>query len=609
MTDTKPKILLTLILNNDNEADMLKRMLSSFMPYCDGVVANITGLTGTNKKLRQLLDSYNGIYIVTTPVTHPDQYLPTSDGKWLFGNFAAARNHVFDLADKQKGYDFYIWADVDDILVKGEELPLIAQQAKKSDVDAVYFTYWYSVALNKQGQIVDVAIDHLRERLLKPRMFKWVSRLHEVCVPKDLNYTPKQSIYDFNPKEGRSCVWAHLTTEERVSNTLHRNSIILDVQIREEERKDPRTILYLAKTYFDMHKPDKYVLAEQLFYEYIPMSGWAEERGSAWKYLGDIKTLRGDHRGAIDCYYNAVKEYPQTHMPYVLLAREYDELGLTKEADHWLDVVLKMEAPKTSTTIGNPMDLKLMAASLKYNRAIKTGQIDDAIYWMKVRNQILQKEDDGIIKTLEEVKLLNQAAGWTWNLAKWLKEHGHATKVKYLLESLPNELGREQFAHIIANDVKEPRVWGDKEICYYANFGGEFFEKFSGKSAVTGIGGSETAVIRLSEEWTKLGYKVTVYCDPREEAGEFNGVTYRPWFECNWNDTFSTLILWRSPHLLDRNIKAKRIFVDLHDVASQLDWTKERMDKVTKVFFKSNYHRKMIPKLPDSKVQIISNGI
>ncbi len=106
-----------------------------------------------------------------------------------------------------------------------------------------------------------------------------------------------------------------------------------------------------------------------------------------------------------------------------------------------------------------------------------------------------------------------------------------------------------------------------------------------------------------------MGYKVTVFGHPRENTGTYEGVEYRPWYEINWNDTFNVLILWRSPHLLDRDIKARRIYMDLHDVANQLDWSEPRMQKIDKVFFKSLFHRRMIPKLPDDKAVVISNGI
>jgi hypothetical protein len=280
-----------------------------------------------------------------------------------------------------------------------------------------------------------------------------------------------------------------------------------------------------------------------------------------------------------------------------------------EESDFWLDTALKMEEPKTRTTIGNPSDIKFLAASLKYNQAIRQSKLEDAIYWYKVRLKVTNSADDDALKALQEAKELNDNAKNVFNYAKWLKDTGHSNKIPALLESLPLELGREAFVSFIANEVNEPRTWGDNEIAYYASMGGEHFEQWSGNSVNKGIGGSETAVIRLAEEWVKKGWSVTIYGDPRDEEGEINGVTYRPYYEINWKDKFNILILWRHPYFLDRVESAKKLYVDLHDVASQLDWTPERMDKVDKVFFKSKYHRNMIPKLVDKKARVISNGI
>ena len=77
----------------------------------------------------------------------------------------------------------------------------------------------------------------------------------------------------------------------------------------------------------------------------------------------------------------------------------------------------------------------------------------------------------------------------------------------------------------------------------------------------------------------------------------------------NWADEFSTIIFWRSPHLLDIPIKAKNILYDAHDIESMDNWNKARVDKVSKVFFKSKWHRKNLPQIPESKAVVISNGV
>lgn len=599
------KILLTAIFKDDTEIEMAERMLSSFMPQVDGLCAAITG-TGEHKLLEKLLTEYKATYVVTAPESHPQIY---HEGK--FANFAAARNVTFDLADKQEGYDWYLWADVDDILTTQNELRAVAKEALKMKMDTVFFTYWYSIALDENNEFNEssVIIDHLRERLLRPKVFKWVSRLHEVAVPKDDAYKPTHTLYEFDRKKGQTLAWAHLTTQDRQLDTGERNAMILKLQIEDEKGKDPRTLFYLAKTYFDMNDPKKHPEIHELIDKYLVMSGWSEERANALEYKADTYIKDEKYQDAVDCMLKALDQYPN-HISVVLkLSKTYSMMNEHEKAKHWLNVALRMDAPKTRTTIGNPASIKYLAAILKYNECIREQKLKDAIYWLKVKNSIVKSEDDGMIKTLEEAVLMNDMAINVFNYAKWLKMIGRAEKIRPLLESLPPELGREPFAAHIANEINEPKTWPDKSIVYCASWGADHFEGWSPKNMETGIGGSETAIIELSKRWAKAGYDVTVYGDPREDAGDYEGVHFRPYYEINWKDTFDTIIIWRLPQLLDQDIKAKRILYDAHDVESQVNWTDGRMAKVSKAFFKSNYHRSMVPKMPDSKAVVVSNGI
>lgn len=604
-----PKILLTAIFKDDSEVEMIERMLKSFMPHMAGLAVALTGTSGQFDKLKKLIDGYGGRYVICAPDTHPTIYSTSADGKVFFSNFAEARNASFALAStmqKENNYDWWCWADADDMLLSGAELAKAAERGIEQKLDSIFFTYWYAVLQNSKGDIEEVVIDHLRERLLRPNIFKWVSRLHEVAVPIDGNYQPRHSAYDFLPNEGRSCVWVHLPGAERVNKALMRNLEILEVQAQEEKRQDPRTLFYLAKTYYDLAEPVKLHQALDLLTEYRSMSGWAEERSHSWEYTGNILCRFNRHTEALDAYYNAVKEYPIRHMPYLLLAKEYQEIGRLDECDFWLTAVLRMDPPKARTTIGNPLEIKIMAAQLKYNQALKKSQIEDAIYWLKICQQLTRSTDDGMLKTLTDAHELNQAAIWVFNYAKWLKDHGHSDRIKPLLDAVAPEMKGEQFVSFIANEVTEPTIWPKGSIVYFA---GSAFAEWNPQTALKdGIGGSERAVLELSREWVKNGYSVTVYANVTTE-GEFDGVSYRHYNTINFKDKFDTLILWRNPQLLDLDISAGRIYLDLHDVASQIDFTDPRMAKVDKVFFKSDYHRNMVPKLPNNKAEVIANGI
>lgn len=598
-----PRIALCAIIKDNSEADMLDRCLDSFSSVFTGLYVAVTGTSGEHNEIHRIVKKYGGTSISTNPKTHPKIYSEV-DGKVIFANFAEARNVSFDMVDGE--YDFLMWADVDDILTSPEQLLTVAQTAIDRKYDSVMFDYWYSVRLDANGDIEQVIIQHLRERLLRPGKFKWVSRLHEVAVPKDNNFKPKQTMFTFNPEKNQTCVWVHLTTHERTAQTIERNSKILKIQLDEEDGKDPRTKFYLAKTYFDINTPEKLEEATKLLDEYLEMSGWDAERANALEYLGLIHAKLGNYRQAAEVFHKAIIEYPIHHLAYLRLADAYFKLGHEEFGNHWLDVAMKIDMPEATTTIGNTYEVKLLAATLMYRKAAKEQNINEMAHWSNVRKELMGK-DDGLYENVMYHKNLNDAALNVFNLAKWLKANEYVDKVPQILDLLPIELTNQPYAAFIANNVIEPKKWGKKEIAYYAVTGLE--EWTSENLETTGLGGSESAVARLAQEWAKLGYQVTVYNDCGSKAGEYAGVIYKPFYMINWNDEFNVLILWRNPSILDKDIKAKKLIVDLHDIASPLDWPKERIAKVDKVFFKSQWHRNNLPDIPDSKAVVIGNGI
>ena len=195
-----------------------------------------------------------------------------------------------------------------------------------------------------------------------------------------------------------------------------------------------------------------------------------------------------------------------------------------------------------------------------------------------------------------------------YNYVKYLRDYGFPERMLPVIKTLPDEFGNQPLARVMINDVLPPKIWPKKSIVYMAHFGNPHFEKWDARSLEKGIGGSETAVIRLSKEWVKAGYTVAVYCDTEKEA-VYDGVRYIPFWRVNWNDHFDTIILWRSPHLIKKVVHYNHLYMDLHDIASPLDWSKERWKKVDKIFVKSKYHRNNLPDIPDEKFVIISNGM
>jgi hypothetical protein len=311
---------------------------------------------------------------------------------------------------------------------------------------------------------------------------------------------------------------------------------------------------------------------------------------------------------AVETYHNAIIEYPMHILSYLRLADAYKKIGNIQFSNHWLDMAMQIDIPKSNSTIGNTYEIKLLAATLMYQKAFREQNMKEMVFWAGTRANLMGK-DDGLYENVMYHKLLNDAALNVFNLSKWLKDYGYADTIPQILEALPQELIEQPYSAFIANNILPPKKWGKKEIAYIASFGGKHFEEWGPENLKSGIGGSETAVIELAREWVKKGYEVTVYNDCGTQAGEHDGVIYKPYYMINWHDEFNILIIWRAPYLLDREITAKKLFVDLHDIASPLDWPKERWEKVNKIFVKSNYHRGNLPDIPDSKFAIIGNGI
>lgn len=599
------KIALCMIVKDNSDEVMFERCLKSFMPYMDGLYVAVTGVSGEHDKIHKVVKKYKGKSISTSPKTHPKIYAEI-DGRTIFANFAEARNVSFDLVDEE--YDYLSWADVDDIVNNGLEIRKCAEISKEKGLDGVFFTYWYALHYDKStGVPTDASITQIRERLLKPKIYKWVSRLHEVAISADPSYKLKQG--EWNMADGRECVWVHLTSQERVDTALNRNRQILEIQIEEEKYKDPRTLFSLAKVYFDSGGKENIEKCKDLIYRYLELSGWDAERSDALEYLGLCFERLGDWNKAIEIYHRSTFEYPKNVMAYLRLANAYFETGRDEFGREWLDIAGTRQLPKADAMINEPFDMKYLMATLKLKDAQKRGDIDDSLYWAGVRVKLFGNDEDGMLELTQEHKEMNDVANDILKYAIWLKKHGFESFIPKILDTLPPILGNLPFAQGIANSPDSGKKWGDKTITYYASFGGEHFEKWDWKSLQKGIGGSETAVIELSERWAKDGYDVTVYADVEEESVSPSGVKWKHWYKLNWYDEFNIFILWRSPHLLGRDIKAKKLFMDLHDVASQLSWTEENMNKIDKVFFKSKYHRNNLPKLPESKVKIISNGI
>lgn len=587
-----------MIVKDDTEVEMLDRCLDSIQPYVDDVFLTVT--RPNQPKIAKLAE---GRKIKLSEF----KWIP-GDEPWRNWDFSAARN--FNFSQVPKGYDWIMWLDSDDIFVGGELLRDIAQTTLDNGKDSVFFSYWYSCNFDGEpsyDNLRSVELEHMRERLLRPGKIVWKGKLHETPIPVD-GAKLTNSAVPFSSDIPIAVM--HGITDKQGLDRLERNRTILELQLEGEgDNPDPRTLLYLMKIYAEFDDPKLLDKCLEYGKVYMAKSGWAEERAVACEIMGNIYGKRGDNRNAADWYLRGIGEYPHQPMVYLRLAQAMFNLGKYRECKHWLNIGMGIEVSNTSTMMNNYGAMKALSSALLLKLAFQVEKdTKKAIEAAKLLNDVDPSEAHvNNIEYLTNIDRLNDACKFTDKLCEYLSDIGEDKSIIPILNQLPMAISSQPFAIKLRRENSLPRKWGKKEICYFANFGGPHFEKWDATSLTKGIGGSETAVIRLSELWVQKGYKVVVYGDP-EKPCEINGVVYLPWYWFNPNDEFNIFIQWRGWGMV-KNIKAKKKLIDLHDVFAGIEVGEEDLKHIDKLMVKSNFHRQLAQNIPDYKFGIISNGI
>lgn len=103
-----------------------------------------------------------------------------------------------------------------------------------------------------------------------------------------------------------------------------------------------------------------------------------------------------------------------------------------------------------------------------------------------------------------------------------------------------------------------------------------------------GLGGSETAAVRLADALTDLGFIVTVYGDVEDCC--FRQTIFRHWSTFDPMDRRGALIASRIPQVADRRINAAVRFLWLHDTDCGADLTPRRAEEFDYLLCLSGWH-------------------
>lgn len=545
------------------------------------------------KAIASVGNAANHVYITLTGSVESIE-LPKSEEnifysyfKWC-DDFAKARNFNFSQSKDQ----WIFWIDADDIVLHPENIKQVIQAAEDNGNRAVFLKYLYDH--DKKG---NVTMWHWKIRFVRnDKHGSWKGKIHEDFLQDRKVKWAKDS----------SILIDHKTTDERRLESVKRNLAILMKDYDEQgENKDPRTLFLMGTAFLQLNQLEA---AEESYNKYLELSGWPEERYDAYQRLGDIASSKKDFKKARGYYLAGSIESPQWPDSYFNVAKSYageEEWGKVIE---WSEIGFTKRRQE-SMTMNLPRLLTIIPGSLYAYALLQVGRLDDAM--AAVANVAkLDPKDDYLLDMqhiIHEAWMTKEMSAWFVKIVNDLKEGKEKWKIPALMQAIPKRLKSHPITTFLNANYLPPKKWSDKSIVFFC---GNTAEPWTPKSLEQGgIGGSETAVIFLARLLAKMGWEVTVFnwCDTSE--GVYDGVTYRNNWEFSPNDDYNIVILWRVVELLSSDIKAKKIYLDLHDVPDVNEFTEERIKKVTKIFVKSKYHRSLLPKVSDEKFIIIPNGI
>lgn len=613
------RVALSMIVKGSESPDHLDRCLDSVAKWVDGIFITITS---EDLGVGEIARKYGAVVSY-----EPDKFWRTVDKdsvEWLrasFGyepivkegdklfQFDQARNHSFEQVGSE--FDWILWMDTDDVFRAGKNLRKVVADAEQEKAESVYFNYIYQAEI-KDGKIQSILIQHLRERLVKnePGLYKWVAPIHETIIEQ----RPTKKI------QTKDCEILHITDDTRMRKAMDRNIKTMELNIHENKARDPRTIYYLAKAYFDKKTDEYFDKALGLFkiylngspeYNHSNKSGWAEERSQCWELAAEIYRVKGQVDYAIKSGFKALEEDDKFPSAYLSLALSYLVKGDYFRALHWVRLSLAIPAPQ-STLVNTPRDLQARALEVTYVCCVNLSMLDEAADAAQQLLALFPDNQEMMNRVYFTRSLINEreVTKSIKLIANHLEYVGEKEKLKPLLAAVPSNTSRNPFIAELQRHVFPPRTWGGDEI---AIFCGPGFTSWSPKSLTDAtdsfVGGSEEAVIYMAKELKDLGWKVTVYAEPGSDEGDHDGVNYVPYFRFNPNDEFNIIVAWRNPAFVDNNFKAKKTYIWCHDLQSNMDYTPERLSKIEKVMVLSPFHRTNIPGVPDEKIMLTGNGV
>lgn len=571
-----------------NEKDNLEKLLSSVKNQVDWVYLTDTGSTDGSVEEAQRICKKVGLK------------LETSHFEWV-DNFAKARNFNFSQAKT----DWILWLDGDDTLEGGESLRKTIDNAELNGVTGIYANYDYQSDENNNN-----LNDHDKLRVVKNGLYSWTywgrkPEGEDVSIHENLFALPGTETKDGGTEEFSVI---HHISPDGIKDSRERNLRILRKQeVEEGDNPDPRTVFLLGREY---DGNGMYEEAIPYLKRFVEMEGTPGETLHACSMLSKIYERKGMFKQQLHWAYRGVEAHPTHPLGYLRIAETYRNMG---EWQNVVDAVLLLRTKKvgrmetlayTDFAINKPADLELA------NAYTELGKFDEAREVIaKAIKDLTKDEKEYVQPAINQVNYMENTSKLERATRVFANTLIQSEKIEGLLDLLkvvPEPIRHKKAVTDIQRVLGFNKLWNKGNITILARAG---IEPWDEDSLKTGIGGSETAVIEMAKRWGNAGYHVTVYGDVNEEK-RFDNVRYLPGDQINYSDRFDIFISWRNVQAFKEvDIQANAKYLWLHDVPDPTDFTRTVWEKIDKIIVLSDYHRGLLPDVPDEKIYVSRNGI